>query len=39
MIIAKVLLDAKEALEGLSTDKIIENYASEFLFEVPSSNK
>lgn len=35
---AKCLLDGKEALEGLNADKMIETYASEFLFEAPSSN-
>ncbi len=33
----KVLQDAKEALEGLNTDKIIKIYADEFLFEDTSS--
>jgi hypothetical protein len=29
---AKVLLDAKTALKGLNTNKMIENYACELLF-------
>ena len=33
-----VLQDAKEALEGLNTGKIIEIYADEFLFEDTSAN-
>jgi len=36
---AKVLQDAKEALEGLNPDKIIEIYADEFLFEDTSSRE
>jgi len=36
---AKVLQDAKEALEGLNTDKIIEIYADRFLFEDTSSKE
>ena len=39
MMTAIVLLDAMVALEGLNTDKIIEIYADEFLFEDPSSNE
>ena len=35
---AKVLLDGKEALEGLNADKMIECYADEFLYEALSSN-
>ena len=34
----KVLQDAKDALEGCNTDKIIEIYADEFLFEDTSSD-
>lgn len=36
---AKVLQDAKEALEGLNTDKIIEIYADRFLFEDTSARE
>jgi len=35
----EVLQDAKEALEGLNTDKIIKIYADEFLFEDTSSKE
>jgi len=38
-MLAKVLQDAKEALEGLNPDKIIEIYADEFLFEDTSSKE
>jgi ketosteroid isomerase-like protein len=36
---AKVLQDAKSALEGLNTDKIIEIYSDNFLFEDTSSKE
>ena len=35
---AKVLLDGKEALEGLNADQMIKCYAEEFLYEALSSN-
>ena len=38
-MLTKVVLSAKEALEGLNADKMIECYADNFLFESPSSNE